>query len=43
MLGDLRSFMAPETRDRLIGERAKDYTELTPREIREQLSNDFNV
>ena len=43
MLGDLRSFMAPETRDRLIGERAKDYTELTPREIREQLPNDFNV
>lgn len=43
MLGDLRSFMAAETKDRLIGERAKDYTELTPREIKEQLSDDFNV
>ncbi|MEX1152632.1 host attachment protein [Parvibaculum sp.] len=43
MLGDLRTALAPETRARLIGERARDYTELTPREIKEQLSNDFNV
>jgi protein required for attachment to host cells len=43
MLGDLRSALAPETKARLIGERAKDYTELTPREIKEQLSGDFNV
>ncbi|MDO8838217.1 MAG: host attachment protein [Parvibaculum sp.] len=43
MLGDLRAAMAPETKALLIGERAKDYTQLTPREIKEQLSNDFNV
>ncbi|MBX3491092.1 MAG: host attachment protein [Parvibaculum sp.] len=43
MLGDLRGALAPETKARLIGERAKDYTELTPREIKEQLAGDFNV
>lgn len=43
MLGDLRGALAPETKARLIGERARDYTELTPREIKEQLAGDFNV
>lgn len=43
MLGDLRSVLTPETRARLLGERAKDYTELTPREIKEQLAGEFKV
>lgn len=42
-LGDLRAALAPEVKAHLIGERAKDYTALTAREIKEQLSSDFNV
>lgn len=42
-LGDLRAELSGEVLDRLIGEVNKDYTLLTPREIKETLSGQFNV
>ena len=43
MLGNLRPLLSPETKEKLLGEVNKDYTQLTPREIKEQLSESYNV
>lgn len=43
MLGDLRAELSGEAQERLIGEVNKDYTRFTPREIKQALSDEFNV
>ncbi len=43
MLGNLRPVFASETKERIVGEVNKDYTQLTPREIKQQLSEGYNV
>lgn len=43
MLGNLRPLLSAETKGKLLGEVNKDYTQLTPREIKQQLSASYNV
>ena len=43
MLGNLRPLLSAETKEKLLGEVNKDYTQLTPREIKQQLSESYNV
>jgi protein required for attachment to host cells len=43
MLGNLRPLLSDEIGGKLIGEVNKDYTQLTPREIKQQLEESYNV
>ncbi|MEP2829547.1 host attachment protein [Parvibaculum sp.] len=43
MLGNLRLHLSEETKKKLLGEVNKDYTRLTPREIKQQLEESYNV
>lgn len=43
MLGNLRPLLSGEIREKLLGEVNKDYTQLTPREIKQQLEESYNV
>ena len=43
MLGNLRPVLSEETKEKIVGEVNKDYTRFTPREIKEQLSENHDV
>lgn len=43
MLGNLRPVLGSETKQKIVREVNKDYTWLTPREIKEHLSEGYNV